>query len=182
MAKRQSYADEPESLFQLEVKLALVKTFFAPGAGWKVSVHVDPMERAQGGKHPAVKAHRAAMAEAELRDLGARIGAHDRYGKVDVVAEGPKRELRLIEVEGDSTKQAEQSVYSCIGQLVVAMELFGPSVRYGIAVPYSARWLAQLAKVPSAVRERLSLDFYVLREGSGAAVGPLEHVPRQLRT
>lgn len=182
MAKRRTYAEEPGSLFQLEVKLALVKAFFAPASGWQVSVHIDPMERANGGKHPPAKAARAAEAEAELRALGARVGTHDRYGKVDVVAEGPQGELRLIEVEGDSSKQAEESVYSCLGQVVVAMELVGPPTRYGIAVPNSARWLAQLSKIPTAVRELLSLDLYALRKGGGFMVAPREHVPRQLRT
>ena len=46
-------------MYQLEVKASLVQLAFNPGNGWRVTVHVDPMERARAGLHPADKAKRA---------------------------------------------------------------------------------------------------------------------------
>ncbi len=176
-------SENAAQMYQLEVKLQLAASFFRPGAGWKVNVHVDPMELARGGRHGPDKPERAAAAERALKDLGVRIGAHDRYGRVDLVADGPTGELHLIEVEGDSTRQKEQAVYSSLGQLVVAMKVWGPSIRYGIAVPGTPGWLRQLAKIPSEVRQRLSIDMYIASAGGGACrISPAEEVPRQART
>jgi len=65
-------------MYQLEVKFNLVQLAFNPANGWRVTVHVDPMERARGGSHPADKAERAHAALKRLELLGARLGTHDR--------------------------------------------------------------------------------------------------------
>ena len=102
-------------MYQLEVKLNLVQLAFNPANGWRVTVHVDPMERARGGSHPADKAERADAALKRLEVLGAQIGSHDLYGSVDVLADHPDHGLRLIEVEGDSRRPREQAIYSGLG-------------------------------------------------------------------
>jgi hypothetical protein len=141
------------------------------------------MELARGGHHPPDKAERAATAERALRDLGASVGVHERFGRVDFVADQQGGLRHFIEVEGDSRKQPEQAMYSCLGQVVVAMKSWGPSDRYGIAVPDSPGWLRQLAKIPVEVRQRLSLDLYMARaDGAVVQIRPAEEVPRQQRT
>ena len=149
-------------MYQIEVKLNLARLEFNPGAGWDVTIHVDPMERARGGSHPKDKSNRAARAIKELRALGVEIGAHDTYGAVDVVANHPEHGLRLIEVEGTSRKQLEQALYSCLGQLLLIMDRWGPKIRYGVAVPDNLRWRRQLAKLPPQLTYRLDLELYLV--------------------
>ncbi len=48
----------------------------------------DAMERCQGAAHPADKRERVIVAEARLRELGVRIGAHPIYGRADTDAGG----------------------------------------------------------------------------------------------
>src|SRR5437667_11008387 len=86
------------ALYQLEVKLGLARGAFPPGSGWQLTMHIDPMERGIGGKHPSGKVRRVNTALRELRELGVAIGAHKQFGRVDVVAEHEQGALRLIEV------------------------------------------------------------------------------------
>jgi hypothetical protein len=79
-------------------------------------MHIDPMERGMGGRHPRGKVKRAAEALGELRRLRVIIATHDLFGPVDVVAEHPGKGTRLIEVEGESGRQREQALYSSLGQ------------------------------------------------------------------
>jgi hypothetical protein len=104
------------ALYQLEVKLGLARGAFPPGSGWQLTMHIDPMERGVGGKHPPGKVKRVNAALRELRKLGVIIGTHKQFGPVDVVADHEKGGLRLIEVEGESGKQREQALYSSLGR------------------------------------------------------------------
>ncbi|HWP02252.1 MAG TPA: hypothetical protein VNL96_02245 [Gemmatimonadaceae bacterium] len=120
------------------------------------------MERAKGGTHLPDKAERAAGALAGLRELGASLGRHKLFGRVDLVAEHPTRGTRLLEVEADSSRQREQAMYSALGQILLSMKLQSPDVRYGLAVPDSAEWINQLRKIPPTIAQKLSLDLYAV--------------------
>ncbi len=92
-------------MYQLEVKRWLIQHHFPPNNGWNVFVHIDPMERAHGGQHKPDKATRARIAENALKNIGATIGTHPRYGRTDIVAIHPDKETFIGEVEGDSSRQ-----------------------------------------------------------------------------
>lgn len=113
------------------------------------------MERARGGKHPADKKTRVELAEAELVKLGARIGVHPDFGRTDVVAEHPVRGTFLVEVEGTSSRQIEQAMYSALGQTVLLMN--GDNQHYMLAVPDEPKWERQVRKIPDYALNRLSL-------------------------
>jgi hypothetical protein len=149
-------------VFQLEVKRWLVHWRFPPAEGWKVHVDIDSMERANGGKHPEGKALRASIAETALVAVGARIGAHPRFGRADVVAEHPHHGVWLIEVEGESSRQKEQAVYSALGQLLLQMD--GDSIHFALAVPDAEAWQRQVAKVPEYALTRLNLRCLLVSE------------------
>jgi len=149
-------------MYQLEVKRWLVAHRFPPSDGWQVHVDVDAMERAHGGQHNPDKAERAQNAEEALRAMGVTIGSHHRFGRADVVAEHADRGLFLVEVEGDSSRQREQAVYSALGQLVLQMDGAGHS--FVLAVPDSADWERQLRKVPDYCRARLDLSCVLVSE------------------
>ena len=85
--------DDP-SLYQLEVKLGLAKFPFQASAGWRLTMHLDPMEKGVGGGHSRGKVKRANEALLELRRLGVVIGTHKLFGPVDVVAEHPREGSR----------------------------------------------------------------------------------------
>lgn len=53
-------------LYQLEVKLALARAAFPVAEGWRLTIHVDPMEEGKGGKHQPGKVERV---NAALREL-----------------------------------------------------------------------------------------------------------------
>jgi len=143
-------------MYQLEVKRWLVHHRFPPSDGWKVRVHVDPMERANGGQHPPDKRSRAEAAETALLEMGASVGLHPDLGPADIVAEHSLHGMVVIEVEGQSSRQPEQAMYSALGQLVLAM--IGAKRRFVLALPDEARWEAQALKIPPFVRNRLSLS------------------------
>jgi hypothetical protein len=150
-------------LYQLEVKLALVRLSFPPTFGWRVHIDVDSMERAQGGLHrlhKPDKAARAAAAAAELEKIGARLMCHPVFGRIDIVAEHDEYGLRLVEVEGDSSRQTEQALYS---------------------VPDTPQWLRQLRKLPPAILRRLTLDLYIVAENHVTSVWAGESFPNWAR-
>ncbi len=70
------------ALYQLEVKLGLARGAFQAASGWRLTMHVDPMEKATGGKHPPGKRKRVNAALRELRELGVVIGTHKQFGPV----------------------------------------------------------------------------------------------------
>lgn len=149
-------------MYQLEVKRWLVEHMFSPTEGWHVQVDVDAMERGKGGTHPPDKAAKAAIAEAALVALGARIGAHARYGRADIVAEHEQHGIHIIEVEGSSSKQKEQALYSALGQLVLQMK--GAEVSYILAVPDDGSWERQLSKVPSHALAQMRLSLALVSQ------------------
>jgi len=108
-------------MYQLEVKRFLVEHKFRPNGGWEVVVDVDAMERAKGGKHPPDKRRRAAIAVEWLISAGVSIGKHPTFGRADIVASMPGGETFVIEVEGQSSRQPEQAMYSALGQIVLLM-------------------------------------------------------------
>ena len=126
-------------MYQLEVKRYLVEHQFPRSDGWEVTVDVDAMERAKGGRHLPDKQERARRAEAWLVSEGVRIGAHPEFGRADLVARKPGAATVVVEVEGDSSRQKEQALYSALGQAVLLMKATG-EIRYGIAVPDTPAW------------------------------------------
>lgn len=176
---RNPLAQRPSGLYlyQLEVKYALVQLCFNPANGWRVTVDVDPMERARGGKQAPDKADRAEAARAGLEALGVTIGRHPQFGPVDLVADHPELGLRLLEVEGESTRQTEQAVYSALGQLLMSMKLRGPQIRYGLAVPHGPLWTRQLRKLPPELTKLLCLDLYSVDHGRVEITNAGETIP-----
>ena len=61
------------------------------------------------------------------------------------MARKPGTETVVIEVEGESSRQKEQAVYSAFGQIVLLMRP-DTNVRYGIAVPDTPSWEGQNGK------------------------------------
>ncbi|MBX9947070.1 MAG: hypothetical protein K2Y40_23560 [Reyranella sp.] len=149
-------------MYQLEVKRWLIEYRFPPTEGWRVLVDIDAMERGKGGAHPPDKSARAAIAEAALVAIGARIGAHAYYGRADVVAEHEQHGIYIVEVEGSSSRQKEQALYSALGQLVLQMK--GAEVSYILAVPDDGSWERQLLKVPSYAQKQMSLALVLVSE------------------
>lgn len=148
-------------MYQLEVKYLLVKHLFPPSDGWDVVVDIDAMERAKGGQHNPDKKAKVTEAESRLIELGAVIGAHHKYGRVDVAATHPEKGSFLIEVEGQSSKQKEQAMYSAIGQTILMMDKPNSSI-YGVAVPDLPEWERQVKKIPNRVKNILNLKVYLV--------------------
>jgi hypothetical protein len=143
-------------LYQLEVKQWLVSYRFPPSDGWRVCVDIDAMERAKGGQHKPGKRERAGVAEAALVSMGVTIGAHPEFGRADIVAEHQKHGLFVVEVEGNSSRQREQAMYSALGQLVLQMH--GTKHGFVLAVPDELSWEKQLRKIPQHARDTLGLS------------------------
>lgn len=148
-------------MYQLEVKRWLVKYSFPPTEGWKVTVDIDAMERGVGGQHPPDKRDIVLECEEWLQQHDVDIVAHSLYGRADLVAEKDGRTF-VIEVEGDASRQREQAMYSALGQIVLSMRNPSPQISYGIAVPDSGQWVNQLKKIPLHVREKLSLNLFLV--------------------
>lgn len=149
-------------VYQLEVKRWLVAHKFPVSDGWQVTMDIDSMERGQTGQHPPDKSAIAAECEAWLRDQGVKIVAHQLYGRADLVAEQAGVGTFVVELEGDSSRQKEQALYSALGQVVLSMGDPSPQITYGLAVPDSEQWLRQLNKVPARVRELLRLQLWLV--------------------
>jgi hypothetical protein len=143
-------------VYQLEVKQWLVSYRFPPSEGWRVCVDIDAMERAKGGQHKPEKAGCARVAEAALVGMGVTIGAHPEFGRADIVAEHPKHGLFVVEVEGNSSRQKEQAMYSALGQLLLQMQ--GTKHGFVLAVPDEPSWEKQLLKIPQHARAKLGLS------------------------
>ncbi len=148
-------------MYQLEVKRYLVEHAFPPTDGWEVTIDVDAMERARGGQHPPDKQECARRAENWLVTAGARIGAHPDFGRADLVATKPGMATVVVEIEGDSSRQQEQALYSALGQAVLLMTTDG-DIRYGLAVPDTPSWERQMAKIPADICDRLSLTLWLV--------------------
>lgn len=148
-------------MYQLEVKKLLVAYCFPPADGWDITVDIDAMERGAAGQHPADKKAIAAECEQWLRQRGAKIVAHPLYGRADMVARNDRATF-VIEVEGDSSRQREQAMYSAVGQIVLSMSDPSPSITYGLAVPDTTEWERQLSKIPIRVRDTLRLELFLV--------------------
>lgn len=151
-------------MYQLEVKHYLVAQRFSPKNGWRVIVDIDAMERAKGSQQRPDKKDRVKKAESALKRLGVTIGAHPEYGRVDVVASHPKHGTFLIEVEGKSSKQKEQAVYSALGQSLLMMKDNSASITYGVALPDLPGWEKQIVKIPHRIKEILRLKCFLVSE------------------
>ena len=139
-------------MYQLEVKRWLVTYFFPVEDGWDVTLDIDSMERGEAGQHPPGKKAIAAECETWLRDHGVKIVAHPLYGRADLVATKEGRGTFVIEVEGDSSRQREQAMYSALGQIVLSMGASSPDIKYGLAVPDTVQWESQLKKIRKEFR------------------------------
>jgi hypothetical protein len=152
-------------VYQLEVKKWLVAYRFPIAEGWDLTVDIDAMERGEKGQHSSEKKAIARECETWLREQGVKIVAHPLYGRADLVAQKESGTF-VIEVEGDSARQKEQAMYSALGQLVLSMHDLSPNITFGLAVPDTAKWGAQLMKIPLGVRNLLKLDLYLVsKEG-----------------
>lgn len=149
-------------MYQIEVKAKLVEALFRPSDGWSVTVDIDAMERANGGTQPAGKREIAECCLTRMRSIGARVGAHPVWGRVDIVAEKPDEPTYLVEVEGDTAKQREQAMYSALGQLLLLMRQPPGVARFCLATPDTPQWRAQLGKVPDRVVDLLCLQFFLV--------------------
>jgi hypothetical protein len=161
-------------MYQLEVKAGLVDSRFRPSNGWNVTVDVDAMERCRGGTHPADKRTRAEAAEARLRALGVAIAAHSTYGRADLVATHPSLGTFVVEVEGESSRQREQAMYSALGQTLVSMHTVDPTVTFALVVPDTEAWERQLRKVPSRVLGALNLQLFLVSMSGARTLELLE--------
>ena len=144
------------------MKRWLIAHRFLPSDGWKGRVDIDAMERANGGQHTLDKKARAKTAEDVLVTLGAFIGSNFEHGRADIVAEHPKHGSYIVEVEGSSSRQKEQAVYSALGQLVMQMK--GGEYFYLLAVPDDELWEKQLRKIPSHIKATLGLSCLLVSE------------------
>lgn len=151
-------------MYQLEVKRWLVEYNFPPSDGWKVTVDIDAMERANGGQHNTDKAERASIAETALKEMGVTIGAHPQFGRADIVAEHQEKGLFIVEVEGISSKQKEQAIYSALGQLLLQMK--EEKYKFVLAVPDDESWVRQVNKIPSYAKARLGLSCALVSKSS----------------
>lgn len=141
-------------------------------------VDIDSMELCNGGNHPPGKRERAAVAEARLKGLGVVIGAHPEFGRADVVASHPSNGIVVVEVEGNSSKQREQAMYSALGQAVLMMRPNESQLSYGLAFPDEKEWERQLRKIPQHIAAQLRLRLYLV---SDAGVRELEAETRSER-
>jgi hypothetical protein len=157
-------------MYQLEVKRWLVFYKFPVEAGWDVTIDIDSMERGEKGQQPAGKQTIATECELWLRSQGVKIIAHPLYGRADLVAHKEDVGTFLVEVEGDSSRQKEQAMYSALGQIVLSMRDPSPTITYALAVPDADKWAAQFRKVPSRIRELLRLQLWLVSEAGVRSV------------
>jgi hypothetical protein len=149
-------------MYQLELKKWLVAYRFPVFEGWDVTVDIDSMERGAAGQHPPEKKAIAAECEEWLRQQGVKIVPHPVYGRADLVATKEGLGTFVVEVEGDSSRQKEQAMYSALGQIVLSMDDPSPTIAYCLAVPDTTRWEAQLSKIPRRVQELLRLSLFLV--------------------
>ncbi len=130
--------------------------------GWDVTIDIDPMERGVAGQHPPDKRAIVESCETWLQQQGVKIVAHPLYGRADLVAKKDGHGTVVIEVEGDSSRQKEQAMYSALGQIVLSMGDPSPQITYGLAVPDVASWETQLLKIPHRIRDLLRVGVFLV--------------------
>jgi hypothetical protein len=151
-------------MYQLQVKRWLVFHKFPVADGWDVTIDIDSMERGEKGQHPPDKRQIAAECETWLRTQGVKIVAHPFYKRADLVAAKEGVGTLVVEIEGDSSRQKEQAMYSALGQVVLSMGDPSTQITYALAVPDSEQWERQLQKVPNRIRELLRLQLWLVSE------------------
>lgn len=129
-----------------------------------MTVNLDAMELGKGRQNPPEKSDIADRCHQWLEAEGVEIGTHPRYNRADLVAHRDDLGTYIIEVEGDSSRQREQAIYSALGQTILQMDQASDRLRYGLAVPDSPKWEEQLLKIPLHVREILGLQLYLVAE------------------
>jgi hypothetical protein len=149
-------------VYQIEVKRQLVVHRFSPSDGWEVTVDLDPMEMGVGEQQPESKREIAGQCRDWLRQRGVRLGTHPTYNRADVVATHPDKGTHVFEVEGVSSRQPEQAVYSALGQVMLAMTRFADDTAYGVAVSDLPWYERQLRKVPVQGCRRLDLSLMLV--------------------
>jgi hypothetical protein len=149
-------------MYQLEVKRWLVAHQFPPTEGWEVTIDIDAMERGVAGNHPPDKQIIAAECESWLRNNGVQIVAHPLYGRADLVATHSSHGKFVVEVEGTSSRQREQAMYSALGQVLLSMGSEEKGIQYAVAVPDAPEWERQFQKVPARVLKLLELSLLLV--------------------
>lgn len=149
-------------MYQLEVKRWLVAYRFPVPEGWDVTIDIDSMERGAAGQHPPDKRAIAEDCETWLRQQGVKIVTHPLYGRADLVAKKEGLGTFVIEVEGNSSRQKEQAMYSALGQIVLSMHNPSPQITYGLAVPDEPSWETQLKKIPHRIRDLLRVGVFLV--------------------
>ena len=114
-----------------------------------------------------------AALEAYFSGLGFRAFTH---GHVDYAGLHPDtRETWLVEAKGE-TADVGLDLRTGLGQILQHMA--EPSVRYGLAVPRTPKFIAQCKKLPGRVRVALGLHWlFVDPDGTVTVVRPDESVP-----
>jgi hypothetical protein len=130
-------------MYQPRVKLEFVRLHTPPRLGWDVSVAIDGAEK---GKAGSARRNDWIAVSRHLSHLGIDSGPRSRWPALqrppftgiqfarapDIVAiHTTSRRVVVAEVEGASTRQGEQKVYSAAGQAVVHLKDTVPAVPKG---------------------------------------------------
>ncbi|KZD14999.1 MAG: hypothetical protein AO396_07055 [Candidatus Fermentibacter daniensis] len=150
------------TMHQIEVKRWLVEHLFRPSDGWSVVVDVDGMEKGKGGQHSQGKGEIATEQITWMKVHGVTVGSHPVYGRTDIVAEHVVHGVYLLEVEGDTSKQKEQAMYSALGQAILMMDQENSTATFGLAVPDDAAWETHISKIPSRICDLLGLKLWLV--------------------
>ncbi|MFC2018731.1 hypothetical protein ACFLU4_02080 [Chloroflexota bacterium] len=151
-------------MYQIQVKRALVDFLFPIREGWQVTVNLDGMELGKGNQNSEAKYEIADKCKKWFESEGIVLGPHPKYRFADIVASKGTSETHIIEVEGESSKQSEQALYSALGQIIIQMDQNIDILKYGLAVPDDPKWEKHLKKIPIYIRGRLDLQLYLVSE------------------
>lgn len=151
-------------MYQIEVKRWLVSHRFPVAAGWDVTVDIDAMERGLGKQQKDEKRVVAESCVSWFKKHGVKTVRHPLYGRADLVAKKEGVGTFVVEVEGQSSKQKEQALYSALGQVVLSMSDPSPDISYCLAVPDTPKWEFQLKKIPTRVLAALNLHLLLVAE------------------
>ena len=122
------------------------------------------MERGDKGQQPVGKQAIAAVCESRLRAKGVKVVGHPDFGRVDLVAYKEDVGTVLVEVEGDTSRQKEQAMYSALGQIVLSMSNPSSKITCALAVPDDLKWEIQMRKVPDEIKRLLRLQLWLVSE------------------
>lgn len=176
-------------LIQPIAKLLFVERYCRPADGWSVFVDIDPSEAGRTGSERQSEESRARLdlmrLEAprvvrELVGLGACVGRRKPQwdacfgstlplppGDRDIIAvHRDRKQLWIVEVEGDSSGQPEGKIYRAVGQLVCALsEVVIPGLERRLSLVVAGhsagRYLARVRAIAA-----LGISGLVLQEDS----------------